>query len=70
MILRSKHVVQLQYFLLDTAKRYGLSNEPADATANEQLASAAGLDYALLVSSQHADADVSADAPEVASSRA
>jgi hypothetical protein len=68
-ILRAKHVVQLQYFLMDTAKRYGLSSGGGGATPDERLASAAGLDYVLFVCSQYGDAAIPLDAPVAASAR-
>ena len=68
-ILRARHVVDLQYFLMDAAKRYVLSNDSGIAGGDDLLASAAALDYALLVSTQHRDEPIPDDAPIVASGR-
>lgn len=64
MILRAEYVVRLQHFLMDTARRYGLEDDPG----NERLSSAAGLDYVLLVCSHHPGGAVADEEPGVAAS--
>jgi hypothetical protein len=59
-ILAAENVVDLQYFLMDAAKRY-VSARGVDATVDDLLANAAALDYALLLSSQHADETIDDD---------
>jgi hypothetical protein len=68
-ILRARHVVDLQYFLMDAAKRYVLSSDSGVAGGDDLLASAAALDYALLVSSEQRDEPIPEDAAIVASGR-
>lgn len=66
-MLAASDVVDLQFFLMDGAKRY------ADATgiteAGDLLASAAALDYALLLSSEHGNEPIDDRAPIAASVR-
>jgi hypothetical protein len=69
MILRTRHVVDLQYFLMDAAKRYVLSSDSGIAGGDDLLASAAALDYALLVSTRQRDEPIPDHAPIVASGR-
>ncbi len=60
MILAAGDVVDLQFFLMDGAKRY------VDASAGDSgdlLASAAALDYALLLASEHGNEVIDNDAP-------
>ncbi len=61
MILAAENVVDLQFFLMDAAKQFAAS-AGADASASgELLTNAAALDYALLLSSQHADEPIDDD---------
>ncbi len=69
MIVRKKHVVQLQYFLMDTAKRYAATGDEGRVETDEMLASAAALDYALFVATEHGDATIPESAPAGASGR-
>jgi len=62
MILAAENVVDLQFFLMDAAKHYGAAGGSATATA-ELLSNAAALDYALLLSSQHADEPIDDTSP-------
>jgi hypothetical protein len=62
MILAAENVVDLQFFLMDAAKHYGTASGSATATA-ELLSNAAALDYALLLSSQHADEPIDDASP-------
>jgi hypothetical protein len=61
-ILAAENVVDLQFFLMDAAKRH-VAAGGAEATADDLLASAAALDYALLLSSQHADEPIDDTSP-------
>jgi hypothetical protein len=54
-ILRASDVTDLQYFLMDAARRYVVAAGAPIETADDLLASAAALDYALLLSSEHGD---------------
>jgi len=62
MILAAENVVDLQFFLMDAAKQYGAASGSATAT-DELLSNAAALDYALLLSSQHADEPIDDASP-------
>lgn len=53
-MLGAERVADLQFFLMDAARRY-VAASGAAAGADDLLASAAALDYALLLSSQRAD---------------
>ena len=55
MILGAERVADLQFFLMDAAKRYVVVRDAGLAAADDLLASAAALDYALLLSSERAD---------------
>ena len=55
MILGAERVADLQFFLMDAAKRYVVTRDAGVASAQGLLASAAALDYALLLSSERAD---------------
>lgn len=68
MVLAAENVTDLQYFLMDTAKRYVVAIGAADE-ADELYACAAALDYALLLSSEHADQILDDAAPVAASVR-
>jgi hypothetical protein len=57
-ILAAENVVDLQFFLMDAARRHVAAG--ADAMADDLLASAAALDYALLLSSQHGEEELDA----------
>ncbi len=56
MTLRAACVVDLQYFLMDAARRYA-------RVESDLLARAAALDYALLLSSEHGDESIDDAAP-------
>ncbi|GAC1300068.1 MAG: hypothetical protein NVSMB19_05940 [Vulcanimicrobiaceae bacterium] len=62
MILAAGDVVDLQFFLMDAAKRY-VDTGGAVAAEDDVLASAAALDYALWVSSEHASEPIDDGAP-------
>lgn len=68
MVLAAENVTDLQYFLMDTVKRYVAAIDAEDE-ADELHASAAALDYALLLSSEHADQVLDDAAPVAASVR-
>jgi hypothetical protein len=53
-ILAAGDVVDLQFFLMDAAKRY-VASSGSDAATDDLLSHAAALDYALLMSSEHDD---------------
>jgi hypothetical protein len=53
MILRASDVVDLQYILMDSARRYASS--ATQAARDDLLSSAAALDYVLLVASENGD---------------
>lgn len=55
MILSAIDVVDLQFFLMDGVRRYVVATGDANAVADDLLASAAALDYALLLSSERAN---------------
>jgi hypothetical protein len=63
MILRARDVVALQHFLLDAAKRYVVASGAQLDAADDLLASAAALDYALLLTSENGDAPFDPVAP-------
>jgi hypothetical protein len=69
MILRAKDVVQLQYFLMDGAKRYALPSGAGLEAADDLLASAAALDYALLLASENGGEHFDDASPAAASLR-
>lgn len=69
MILSAVDVVELQYFLMDGARRYVATSGTVDAVADDVLASAAALDYALLLSSEHGNETLDDDLPVAASIR-
>ena len=52
MNLPAARVKELQFFLIDAAKRYVASSSPGQKGVGELLSSAAALDYVLLVSSE------------------
>ncbi len=56
-ILAAENVVDLQYALMDAAKRL-VAAGGAQAEADELLSNAAALDYALVLASQHADEEM------------
>jgi hypothetical protein len=55
MNLRPGDVIALQHFLMDVARRYVVASGGSLDDAANLLASAAALDYALLLASQHGD---------------
>jgi hypothetical protein len=63
MLLAAEHVADLQYFLMDAAKRYVVASGARVEDADELLSNAAALDYALLLSSEHADETLDDAAP-------
>ena len=69
MILCAVDVVELQYFLMDGARRCVAASGTVDAVADDLLASAAALDYALLLASEHANETLDDDLPVAASIR-
>ena len=69
MILRAKDVIDLQYFLMDGAKRCALPSGAGLDAADDLLASAAALDYALLVASENGGAYFDDAAPAADSLR-
>jgi len=62
MILAAENVVDLQFFLLDAARQYGRTRG-LELVTGDLLASAAALDYALLLSSQAADEPIEDASP-------
>ncbi len=67
-ILAAENVVDLQFFLMDASRRFGAacgSKRAADAL----LSSAAALDYALLLASEHGNEAIDDDSPVGASVR-
>ena len=62
MILAAENVVDLQFFLLDAARQYGRTRG-LEVVTGDLLASAAALDYALLLSSQAADEPIEDASP-------
>ena len=70
MILSAIDVVELQYFLMDGARRYVVATGELCASADELLASAAALDYALLLSSEGASESIDDSAPVACTIRA
>jgi hypothetical protein len=69
MILASSQVADLQYFLMDAAKRYVVASGAPAAEAEELLASAAALDYALLVASEYQGGEIDDDSATASSVR-
>jgi len=69
MILRASDVVDLQFFLMDVAKRYVVAGGERTAVADELLARAASLDYALLLSSENGDEPLASSDPVAATIR-
>ena len=55
MILRSRDVIALQYFLMDAAKRYAVAIGAQPDAADDLLASAAALDYPVMLSKESGD---------------
>lgn|GEM_PF-907444 len=68
MVLGAENVIDLQFFLMDTAKRY-LDALDAFAEADDLFANAAALDYALLLSSERGDEAIDDAAPVAATVR-
>ena len=60
-ILAAENVVDLQFFLMDSARSAGAATAVETERAAELLASAAALDYALLLASQYGDATIDDD---------
>jgi hypothetical protein len=54
-ILRSRDVVALQFFLMDAAKRYAVAIGTQPDAADDLLASAAALDYPVMLSKQNGE---------------
>ncbi len=52
MTLSVRHVKDLQFFLIDAAKRYAGPRNDAGSLADDLLSSAASLDYVLLIASE------------------
>lgn len=69
MILSAADVVDLQFFLMDGARRYVATTGTSDAGTLDLLASAAALDYALLLASERANETLDDAAPVAASIR-
>ncbi len=67
MTLDAARVAELQGFLLDAAKRYVIPRRGKPEDADDLLASAAALDYVLVMSSQN-ESDPSAFAPATVAS--
>jgi hypothetical protein len=61
MILAAENVVDLQFFLMDSARYYAATAGTGTGASDELLANAAALDYALLLSSQHGDEAIDDD---------
>ncbi len=70
MILSAVDVVDLQFFLMDGARRYVATTGVVGPVADDLLASAAALDYALLLSSEHASDPLDDTLPVAQSIRA
>jgi len=68
-ILAAQDVVDLQFFLMDGVKRYIHGSGQDGAAADDLLASAAALDYALLLSSERANEALDPEAPVAQSVR-
>jgi hypothetical protein len=62
-ILAAEDVADLQYFLLDAAKRYVVGTTGTLDDASDLLASAAALDYVMLLSSEPATETLEDDSP-------
>lgn len=69
MILAAQDVVDLQFFLMDGVKRYIHGSGQDGAAADDLLARAAALDYALLLSSERANEALDPEAPVAQSVR-
>ncbi|MDQ2857039.1 MAG: hypothetical protein M3R53_00105 [Candidatus Eremiobacteraeota bacterium] len=69
MILNAAHVVKLQHFLMDAARHDVIANGASCVRSEELLASAAALDYALLMSVRCAAELLDDEAPAVSSVR-
>lgn len=69
MNLSASDVIDLQFFLMDGARRYVSKKPGATAGAGDLLASAAALDYALLFSSERANEPLDDEAPVAESLR-
>lgn len=63
MILAAGDIVDLQFFLMDGAKRYVDASSSGVSASDDLLASAAALDYALLLSTERTDEVLDDDAP-------
>jgi len=68
-ILNARDVAGLQHFLMDAAKRYLVASGFELEAGGDVLASAAALDYALLLASESGDTPPDAAAPASASVR-
>jgi hypothetical protein len=69
MILRASDVADLQYVLMDSVRRYGATSGMTLEMRDDLLASAAALDYALLLSSENGDEPFDGAAPVAATLR-
>ncbi len=69
MILAASDVADLQYFLLDAAKRYVVGNGGTIDDASDLLSSAAALDYVMLLASERATETIDDDTPIAAGVR-
>ena len=69
MILAAGDVADLQYFLLDAAKRYVVGDSGNIDDASDLLSSAAALDYVMLLSSEPATETLEDDSPIAAGVR-
>ena len=67
MILRASEVTALQHFLMDAARRYAVPGVGVLAAQGDLLASAAALDYALLLVTEHGAEPFDDAAPDTAS---
>jgi hypothetical protein len=68
-ILAASDVADLQYFLLDAAKRYVVGNGGTIDDASDLLSSAAALDYVMLLASERATETIDDDTPIAAGVR-
>ncbi len=69
MVLSAVDVVDLQLFLMDGVRRYVDASAVASVDSDDALASAAALDYALLLSSERANEPLDDSAPVAQSVR-
>lgn len=69
MILAATDVIDLQFFLMDSAKRYVIASGSGHSAADDLLGSAAALDYALLLSSERANESIDETTPIASSIR-